>query len=153
AKVVNEVCAVIAPLARAKNIDIALTLDPTVDQVTLDRQRVKQSLFNLMTNAVKFSEAGGHIEVTADAEGTDRIRLQVRDTGIGIATHDLDKLFVEFQQLESGAARRIEGTGLGLVLTRKFVELQGGSVAVESTPGRGSVFTIVLPRHLEPATE
>jgi protein-histidine pros-kinase len=73
------------------------------------------------------------------------LRIQVRDTGIGIRKEDFHSLFVEFQQLDSGSTRRYEGTGLGLALTRKIVEFQGGTISVESEPGRGSVFEVTLP--------
>jgi CheY-like chemotaxis protein len=80
-------------------------------------------------------------------DGIDRFRLEVQDTGIGIAPSDLGRLFVEFQQLEAGAAKRHQGTGLGLALTRRLVEAQGGSVGVKSTPGTGSTFHASLPRY------
>lgn len=83
------------------------------------------------------------VDVSPVAKGM--LRLQVRDTGVGIRQEDLGRLFVEFQQLDAGAARRHEGTGLGLALTRRLVEMQGGSIAVESEPGKGSTFSVTLP--------
>jgi protein-histidine pros-kinase len=74
-----------------------------------------------------------------------QLEVQVRDTGIGIKAEDINRLFTEFEQLDSGTARRFEGTGLGLALTKKIVEFQGGRISVESQPGKGSVFTVVLP--------
>jgi signal transduction histidine kinase len=76
---------------------------------------------------------------------THHFEVQIHDTGIGIKTEDIDRLFTEFEQLDSGTARRFEGTGLGLALTKKIVEFQGGRISLESHPGKGSVFTVVLP--------
>ena len=88
----------------------------------------------------------GAVEISASAVDADRFRLSVKDNGIGIRPEDMKRLFREFEQLDSGAGRRFEGTGLGLALTRKIVELQGGSISVESEPEKGSTFTVVLPR-------
>src|SRR5205823_4616556 len=106
-----------------------------------------------ISNALKFTRAGGIVEVRALAEGPDHLRLEVEDTGPGIAPQDLGRLFVEFQQLEAGAAKEHAGTGLGLALTRRLAESQGGSVGVRSTLGKGSVFHAILPRRAptEPA--
>jgi protein-histidine pros-kinase len=150
-KVVEEVCAVVAPLATARRIAVRTAIAPEAGTVTLDPRMFKQILFNLLTNAVKFSDVGACVDVAANRSDTGSLRLQVRDTGIGIAPGDLDKLFVEFQQLDAGSARRHEGTGLGLAITRGLVECQGGSIAVESAPGRGTTFTVVLP--LRPGRE
>jgi protein-histidine pros-kinase len=86
------------------------------------------------------------VDIRASAADGTRLRVQVRDTGIGIKAEDIGKLFVEFQQLDSGMARRYQGTGLGLVLTKKIVEFQQGTISVESEVGKGSTFTVVLPR-------
>ena len=82
---------------------------------------------------------------TVMAEGGHQFEVQIHDTGIGIKAGDLNRLFTEFEQLDSGTARRFEGTGLGLALTKKIIEFQGGRISVESQPGKGSVFTVVLP--------
>ncbi len=145
ARAVEEVCSILSPLAKEKNITLRSAIAPAVATVTLDQQRFKQVLYNLLSNGVKFTEEGGSVDVVAAPCGEDRFELQVRDTGIGIAREDLEKLFVEFQQLDSSLARRHQGTGLGLALTKKLVELQQGTIAVASEPGRGSTFTVVLP--------
>ena len=85
------------------------------------------------------------MEIAVGLQEQGLLRLQVRDTGIGIKRGDFEKLFVEFQQIDSGTARKYEGTGLGLVLTKKMVEFQQGSISVESEPGKGSTFTVILP--------
>jgi signal transduction histidine kinase len=94
---------------------------------------------------VKFSDDGGRVDIVADQYQSNQFRLQVCDTGIGIKEENLGKLFVEFQQIDSGTSRRYEGTGLGLALTKKLVEIQRGTIAVESSPGKGSTFTVILP--------
>ena len=109
-----------------------------------DFRRLKQVLVNLLSNAVKFTPAGGR--VTLDVEQADGVvRMIVSDTGIGIAEEDFDRLFRPFVQIDSGLSRSHEGTGLGLTLVAKLVEMHGGSVGVESTPGGGSRFTVTLP--------
>jgi len=112
---------------------------------TLDQQKFKQVLYNLLSNAVKFTDQGGNVEVCAKRLDEGHFEVQVRDTGIGIRPEDLGRLFTEFEQLDSGTARHFEGTGLGLALTKKIVELQGGHIRVEAEPGKGSLFTATLP--------
>jgi PAS domain S-box-containing protein len=145
-KAIEEVCSVVAPMAHKKHLVISSDVDGAVDEVTLDQQKFKQVLFNLLSNAVKFTDEGGTVDIRASAADGTRLRVQVRDTGIGIKAEDIGKLFVEFQQLDSGMARRYQGTGLGLVLTKKIVEFQQGTISVESEVGKGSTFTVVLPR-------
>jgi PAS domain S-box-containing protein len=142
---VEEVCSVIHPLAVKKNITVHQQIAPAFGTVTLDQQRFKQILYNLLSNAVKFTEDGGRVEIHAGLYGAGGLRIQVRDTGIGIRAEDLDKLFIEFQQLDASFARRYQGTGLGLALTKKLVELQRGSISVESEVSKGSTFTVSLP--------
>jgi PAS domain S-box-containing protein len=145
AQAIAEVCAVAKPLAQKKAIQITLDVAAQLGQVTLDQQKLKQVLYNLISNAVKFTDDGGKVNIRAEPVGADRFTLAVKDTGIGIKPDDIQRLFHEFEQLESGAARRYEGTGLGLALTRKIVELQGGVISVQSEIGTGSVFSVVLP--------
>jgi len=142
---VEEVCSIISPLAQKKKITVRRDIASAVDRVTLDQQRFKQVLYNLLSNAVKFTEDGGSVEVVAALREPSWFRLQVRDTGIGIRQEDFGKLFVEFQQLDSSFARRYQGTGLGLALTKKIVELQKGRISVESEPAKGSTFIVDLP--------
>jgi protein-histidine pros-kinase len=144
-KAVNEACGVVKPVARKKRIEIAIEVAPELGTVTLDPAKFKQVLYNLLSNAVKFTDENGKVSVIAEPAPAGHFRVRVRDTGIGIRREDLDRLFVEFQQLESGVARRFEGTGLGLALTKRIVEFQGGSIGAESEEGKGSVFTVVLP--------
>jgi PAS domain S-box-containing protein len=142
---VDEVCSVISQMAQRKRIAIHRQLDQAVSTVTLDRQRFKQVLFNLLSNAVKFTDDGGQVGIQVEPHDAQCLRLQVRDTGIGIAASELGRLFTEFQQIDTGAARRYQGTGLGLALTRRLVEVQAGTIAVQSELGQGSTFTVILP--------
>ncbi len=111
--------------------------------LTADQRRVRQVLFNLISNALKFTPEGGYVEVRVQNEG-DRVSVEVEDSGVGIAPEDQGKIFNEFTQVGEGA-RRAGGTGLGLALSRRLVELQGGSIRVESALGRGSTFSFTLP--------
>ncbi|MBX3726777.1 MAG: PAS domain S-box protein [Xanthomonadales bacterium] len=146
---VADVAAVVAPMTQEKGIAVAVQIDPSLGTVHLDLHKFKRMLHNLLSNAAKFTDAGGRIEVRAQRLPGGRLRLAVRDTGIGIAEQDIDRLFVDFQQLDTGAARRYQGTGLGLALTRRLVEFQGGTIGVASTLGQGSVFTVELPLSVE----
>ena len=108
-----------------------------------DRQR-RAHLLNLLSNAVKFTPDGGQVHVSA-ARVDSRVEVSVRDTGIGIAPEDQAVVFEEFKQVGRDALRRAEGTGLGLTLTKKLVELHGGEIRLESVPGKGSTFSFTLP--------
>src|SRR5680860_211096 len=118
-KAVEEVTAVIKSIAQKKHIAVGIEVSDGLDAVTLDQHKFKQVLYNLLSNAVKFTDEGGQV--------------------------DIHRLFTEFEQLDSGTARRFEGTGLGLALTKKIIEFQGGRIDAQSEPGKGSVFTVVLP--------
>jgi len=145
ATAIKEVCAVVNGIAHKKGIVVRPTADPGMEEVTLDQQKFKQVCYNLLANAVKFTDPGGTVDIHVAPCGESRFQVQVKDTGIGIKEEDFKRLFREFEQLESGTTRRFEGTGLGLALTRKLVECQGGSIEVESDYGRGSTFTVTLP--------
>ncbi len=144
-KAMEEVCAVVKGIAQKKNLHVALHVPIDLDCVTLDQQKFKQICYNLLSNAVKFTEAGGSVQIRARALTAGRFEVQVADTGLGIRPEDIKRLFREFEQLDSGAARRFEGTGLGLALTRKLVEAHGGTISAQSTYGEGSTFTFTMP--------
>ncbi|HEV8581680.1 MAG TPA: PAS domain S-box protein [Thermoanaerobaculia bacterium] len=146
---VGEALAVIDPMAQKKKIDIRTAIAPEIQTVTLDRAKFKQVLYNLLSNAVKFTDDGGEVRIHAAPFGRDRFQVQVADSGIGIRREDFARLFMAFEQLDSGSARRFQGTGLGLALTKKIVELQNGTIDIASEIGAGSTFTVVLPLHLE----
>jgi CheY-like chemotaxis protein len=123
-------------------------LDPQVEVIQVDERRLKQVLVNLLTNAVKFTAEGGQIglEVSGD-EGNHVVHFTVWDAGIGIAEGEIGRLFRPFVQIDSSLSRRHEGTGLGLSLVSRLVEMHGGGVSVQSKVGEGSRFTISLPWH------
>ena len=134
------------PAAEAAHIAVSARVDPALAQVTLDRLRLTQIITNYFGNALKFTPKGGAVQLRALPEGDTQFRIEVEDSGIGIAERDIPKLFVQFQQLDAGAAKRHQGTGIGLALTRRLVEAQGGSVGVRSEVGAGSTFWAILPR-------
>jgi len=142
---VNETLNLVKEKAIEHNIILEVELDPETDFIEADKMRVKQILFNLLGNAVKFSkEDGGTVTVTARKAGS-MAQVSVSDTGIGIREEDMGKLFKEFQQLDSGLSRKYEGTGLGLAISKKLVELHGGTITAGSKYGEGSTFTFSLP--------
>ena len=129
--------------ATRRGVGISLSVDPMVDTVVGDERRVRQVVYNLLSNAVKFTPPGGAIDVRA-ARVDGEVRVSVTDDGPGIAPEDQVRIFEEFQQAAAGRQQR-EGTGLGLALSKKFVELHNGRVWVESQPGQGSTFVFTLP--------
>ena len=154
---IGDVITGMESMIHAKGHQVAVELGDDPLLVTADEMRVRQVLFNLLSNAVKFTAPGGQVTVRAGQRRTalpvpggrrlerDTAWISVADTGIGIAKEDLPRLFTEFTQVDESLSRRFEGTGLGLALCRRFVEMHGGTIGVESTPGRGSTFRIELP--------
>jgi len=130
---------------RATKNGVQLTLEPNseVELVDGDERRIRQVVFNLLSNAVKFTPSGGSVEVSS-AQQNGEVLVSVRDMGPGIAPEDFERIFEEFQQTEAGQEQR-EGTGLGLALSKKLIELHGGRIWVESELGKGSTFTFTLP--------
>lgn len=147
---VEEVSSSLAPQVTAKSLELQLEIDSSIGTLELDPGRLRQVLYNYLSNAVKFTPQGGRIRVLARPEGQARFRLEVQDSGIGIAEADIPRLFTEFQQLDSGFTRAHQGTGLGLALTKRLVQAQGGEVGVRSVLGQGSTFHLVLPRVVAP---
>jgi len=133
-------------VAVSKGIALALDVPRDLGPVVADAGRLGQAAYNYVSNAIKFTPEGGRVDVRIQPEGPEAFRLEVEDTGIGIPPEDVERLFVEFQQLDAGTAKRYAGTGLGLALTKGIIEGQGGRVGVRSRPGGGSVFYAVLPR-------
>jgi protein-histidine pros-kinase len=145
ADVFSEVCSGVRPIAETKRITVKVEIASGLNWVTLDRQRFKQILFNLLSNALKFTDEGGHVGIAASPDGAGSFRVVVSDDGIGIRPEDIGRLFTEFEQLETGTSRRFGGTGLGLALTKELVNLLGGQIDVQSELGKGSRFSVVLP--------
>ena len=152
---VRDVLATVAPLAAKNGNTLHFTCAPDVDEIVSDAVKVRQSLFNLLSNACKFTR-DGRIEVRAAVDplpGSEApwLHLSVEDTGIGIGPDQLQRIFSEFVQAEEGMSRQFGGTGLGLALSRKFCHLLGGDIRVWSEVGRGSTFTLLLPMEPPPA--
>ena len=145
--VISEVTSVVRPMIKEKRLTLEVEIGDQLDNITLDQQKLKQILYNLLSNAVKFTNEGGRIQVIASALDARTARIRVCDTGIGIRKDDLNKLFIEFQQLDAGSDRQFQGTGLGLALTKRIVELLKGTIDVQSEPGVGSTFTVTFPRN------
>jgi signal transduction histidine kinase len=130
--------------ANAGRHPIHLRCDPDLPLIEIDTDKIKQVLLNLLSNAVKYSPEGGPITITTRVEGG-MVHVFVRDEGMGIPPDSLDKVFERYSRIESGATRYIQGTGLGLPISRQIIEMHGGRAWVESTLGEGSVFQFTLP--------
>ena len=141
------------PTASKRNIMIRVEASVNNDVVTLDQRKFKQILYNLLSNAVKFSHDSGVVQVVLGLDSKQQLELQVKDCGIGIKNEDLPRIFREFEQLDSGATRQFPGTGLGLALTKRIVELHEGTITVHSEFGKGSTFTIRIPSPFAEAKE
>jgi signal transduction histidine kinase/CheY-like chemotaxis protein len=149
-EVVDGVGDLLAPLAHERGLElVTITAAEVPAVVSGDIGRLRQILTNLVNNAIKFTDHGEiEVSVSAGMDGGDLIRFEVRDTGVGIAAGDQERLFESFAQADSSTTRRYGGTGLGLAISKRLVEKMGGTIGVESTPGRGSIFwfTARLPR-------
>ncbi|HUP59918.1 MAG TPA: response regulator [Thermoanaerobaculia bacterium] len=141
---IESVCMVMRALSVKQGVTFEVDVPDNVDDIETDHAKFKQILYNLISNAVKFSTTGSVVTIRA-RRVRDSVSVSVIDRGIGIAPEHLQVIWDEFQQIDSAASRRFGGTGLGLSLVKKFVELQHGTVAVKSTPGEGSEFTFTLP--------
>jgi PAS domain S-box-containing protein len=129
----------------SKRLSIETEVAPQVENLLIDAAKFKQVLYNYLSNAIKFTPAGGHIAIRVLAMESEHFRLEVQDSGIGIPPERFGELFTEFKQLDGGLNKRHQGTGLGLALTKKIVEAQNGRVGVEKSAGQGSVFYAILP--------
>jgi len=145
ARAVQSIAEPLRPLAREKNLAFSAVVEPGVpEQLRTDAQRLGQILKNLLSNAIKFTERG-EVALRVWAQPDGRVAFSVRDTGIGIPEHQQKLIFEAFRQADGSTHRKYGGTGLGLSISRDLAQLLGGSVSVQSTPGQGSVFTLVLP--------
>jgi signal transduction histidine kinase/DNA-binding response OmpR family regulator len=146
-ELLEEGVAMVHERASREGLSLEIAVDPDVDMIVADPLRLKQVVLNLLTNAVKFTSAGGRVEARA-RRVADEIHVSVEDTGVGIADADRERIFEAFQQGGRSASASAEGTGLGLTLSKRIVELHGGRLWVESRLGEGSVFTFAIPRAL-----
>ncbi len=147
-RVIGEVLAVLKTTTAKQQVHVTVDVAADAAQVVLDAGRLKQVLYNYLSNALKFTPARGKVAVRAFAIDGERIKLEVTDTGSGIAADQLGKLFADFHQTAEGA-KRVDSTGLGLALTKRIVEAQGGEVGVTSKLGEGSTFFAVLPQRAD----
>ncbi len=146
-RIVREVITAIQPLAGKKSNELRLELDDDSGPMHSDSTKIRQILLNLLSNAVKFTQ-NGRITLRVRREnvgGRGYVMFVVEDTGIGMNQAQLDNLFLDFSQVSRSAAQNADGTGLGLAITRRLVGVLGGDVWVQSTPNRGSTFTVALP--------
>jgi PAS domain S-box-containing protein len=144
--VLQNVVDVVQAQARERGVAVTLAMAPVSLEIVIDPMRLSQVVSHTLSNAVRFSHADGHVTLRAWAKGDDEFQVEVEDCGIGIAADAMPRLFLPFRQASEGLARTHQGTGLGLALTRRLVQAQGGTVEVTSTPDVGSVFSFTLPR-------
>jgi signal transduction histidine kinase len=144
-QLIGEVSDVLSSLACRNQLELNYEVSPDVDQVMVDPGRLAQVLYNYLSNALKCTPAGGRVRVRAFAIDQSVFRIEVEDNGIGISANDMRRLFVEFEQIHDASSGLRSGTGLGLALTKRIAEAQGGTVGVSSAPGEGSVFWVQLP--------
>ncbi len=149
----DEVKTVIRPLALKKSQELLIRLEDGLPPVTADRMRLKQILLNLLSNASKFTQAGGHITLTCSLKDNDQVLFSVADDGIGISPEDQKIIFEEFRQVDGTVTRSEAGSGLGLTISKRLVELAGGQIWVESQLGKGAVFSFLLPLASEGAIQ
>lgn len=145
-QLIDEVRDILRTMISKKQIKLDVVVDSKIDDIIIDPAKLKQVLYNYVSNALKFTPDKGRIHIRIIPEGKDNFRLEIQDAGIGIRDEDLGRLFVEFQQLDASIAKKYQGTGLGLSLTRRIVEAQGGEVGVNSIFGKGSTFYAILPK-------
>ena len=150
APLIDGVVKTIEPLAAKNANQLSVNCDGAIGTLHADQMRLRQAMLNLMSNANKFTERG---TITVDARqgqetGRDWIIIAVADTGIGMTPEQVGKLFQEFSQADASTTRKYGGTGLGLAISRRFCQMMGGDITVQSEPGRGSIFTIRLPREV-----
>src|SRR3989337_1260469 len=146
---IEDVYTILKGLASKKHLELKTTILTDVKDIEADRVKFKQILYNLLSNAIKFTPENGHINVEAGIM-EDMLQVSVSDTGIGMKPDDREKVFKEFWQADSSFARKYEGTGLGLALTKRIVEMHGGKIWFESEYGKGSIFYFALPLKAQP---
>ena len=143
---VEQTVELLGPRAQAKGLEICAYVDERLPaRVIGDAARLRQVLFNLVGNAIKFTETGGVSIIVEPAEAPDHIALAVHDTGIGIAAKDQARIFQEFEQADIGPTRRFDGSGLGLTISKRIVERMSGAIALDSALGKGSIFRVTVP--------
>lgn len=151
---VEETVELLAPRAQAKGIEIASLIDERLPASVIgDAARLRQVLLNLAGNAIKFTESGGVSVIVEPGKSDNEILFQVRDSGIGLAPQDQERIFLDFEQADGSSTRKFGGTGLGLAISKRIVERMDGHIAVDSEPGAGSNFSFTVPLLAAPADE
>jgi PAS domain S-box-containing protein len=145
ASLLRQVAATLRPQCRAKSQQLIVDVAPELPSVMGDATRLTQVFTNLLVNAHKYTPAGGRLTITAGAT-EDALRVDIQDTGVGISPEEQGRLFTRFYRANNPLTQDVSGTGLGLVITRALVERHGGQIAVASSPGQGSTFSVILPR-------
>ena len=143
--VIKNIEASAMPLAKKKNIDLHIILETEIRKIYSDKSKFKTILYDLISNAVKFTPEEGKVSVKFTSMKEGNLTVIIEDTGIGISTEDQSKLFKPFSQIDSSLTRNFDGVGLGLYISKEFVEMLGGSIQLESEPGKGSTFTFTIP--------
>jgi PAS domain S-box-containing protein len=146
--VIEEVQRVLSPLSAEKNISIESNIEKDLKTIIADRVKIKQILYNILNNAIKFSSENGKVNISAELK-EDTVEISIKDEGIGIHESDYERVFHPFVQIDESISRKYGGVGLGLALVKRFVELHGGKVWVDAIPGKGSTFTFRIPKKPE----
>ena len=146
-EIIRVATTTVEPLLKTGQVKLVTEIAPDIPPLKTDRDKLKQSVLNLLSNAAKFTEQG-EIKVAAWRDDG-MLKLAVSDTGIGMEKEALDMIFEEFRQADMSSTRRYGGTGLGLAIVKKFINLMGGEIVVESEVGKGSKFTITMPMELK----
>jgi len=144
-RLVEDVVSVVVPLSIRNGNSVECEIDPTINSMLTDQTKLRQILTNLLVNACKFT-LHGRVTLRVEKRPPEKVAFAVEDTGIGMSPADVEKLFQPFTQADQSASRQFGGTGLGLVISRRFAEMMGGDITVETEAGKGSTFTLLLPR-------
>jgi signal transduction histidine kinase len=144
-ELIAEVTAELDPIILRSKLKVATELDPEATLLQSDRQKVKQVVLNLLSNALKFTPEGSITVTSRRRPGDDTVAIAVKDTGIGVAPEDQSKIFEDFRQADSSPTREYGGAGLGLSICRRLATMLGGRITLESKLGAGSTFTLILP--------
>lgn len=146
---VKETAEYVRPLIEENNNVLAIECDQNIGSMKSDLTKIRQTLFNLLSNACKFTENGKIIlSVQRRTGAPDKIIITVQDSGIGLSAEQQQKLFQDFSQADASTTRKYGGTGLGLAISQRYCQMMGGEISVESAPGKGSIFTVILPREI-----
>jgi len=134
------------PLIEEKKLQVNLHIDPNLELIETDGGKLQQILFNLLSNAIKFTPPTGCIEINAQPADTEYVQISIADTGVGIAQEQRELIFEKFRQIDGSVTREHSGTGLGLAIVKELLDVLGGTITLDGQVGKGSVFTITIPK-------